>query len=40
VSVEPDGWFDPWTCEWQFMQLPSASDDDGEPPPPGRPDGP
>ena len=21
VSDEPEGWFEPWICEWQFMQL-------------------
>ena len=36
VSDEPEGWFEPCTCEWQFMQLPSASAVDGEALP-GRP---
>ena len=39
VSDEPEGWFDPCTCEWQFMQFPSASAVAGEALP-GRPEGP
>ena len=32
-SVEPDGWFEPCTWLWQFMQLPSGTAIAGELPP-------
>lgn len=31
MSLEPEGWFEPWTCEWQFMQLRPNRNRDGAP---------